>query len=89
MRALSVVVITNGFIAFDEMVHLSALLMVVMLHVCRQAVFCSPAYLLRRQQRFDLLPLNRTSYFSKKSIMMENDGHGNQANTAKSRSLDF
>ena len=89
MRALSVVVITNGFIAFDEMVHLSALLMVVMLHVCRQAVLRSPAYLLRRQQRFDLLPINRTSHISKKSVNLENDGHANQANTAKSRLLVF
>ena len=37
----------------------------------------------------DLLPINRTSYFSKKSINLENDGHANQANTAKSRSLAF
>ena len=34
----------------------------------------------------DLLPINRTSYFSKKSINLENDGHANQANTAKSKS---
>ena len=37
----------------------------------------------------DLLPINRTSHISKKSVTMENDGHANQANTAKSRSLDF
>ena len=36
-----------------------------------------------------LLPINRTSHISKKSVTMENDGHANQANTAKSRSLDF
>ena len=37
----------------------------------------------------DLLPLNRTSHFSKESINLEKDGHANQANTAKNRSLVF
>ena len=44
-------------------------------------------------QRFcwptDLLPISRTSHFSKKSVTMENDGHANQANTAKSKLLVF
>ena len=37
----------------------------------------------------DLLPISRTSHFSKKSINPENDGHANQANTTKSKSLVF
>ena len=37
----------------------------------------------------DLPSINRTSHISEKSVTRENDGHANQANTAKSRSLDF
>ena len=37
----------------------------------------------------DLLPKSRTCHFPKKSTHQENDGHANQANTAKSKSLDF
>ena len=44
-------------------------------------------------QRFcwstDLLPISRSSHFSKKSVTMKNDGHANQANTAKSKLLVF
>jgi len=32
----------------------------------------------------DLLPINRTSHISKKSITLENDGYANQANSANS-----
>ena len=37
----------------------------------------------------DLLPINRTIHISKKSVTMENDGHANQANTAKPQIIGF